>query len=282
MKKIGIVILHYGSMSVTKTCVVSILRKESLFSRIIIVNNTNMSLPKEDFREENIVIINNKKNLGFSGGMNVGIKYALKENMDAVMLLNNDTKIEKGFLKKLISALDLDESIGIISPAIQFSRNGKAIFDIGGKINKFFWRTSHDEVVSLQNLHLKDVDYVTGAATLIKKEVFKRTGLLDEHFFLYYEDVDFCLRAKEKDFRVVVEPKAVIFHSLSKTVGKVSPFAVYYQTRSALIFGRKHIPHLPSKFFHMAFLINQTALITFKYPNTSIAALKAFFNFPLE
>lgn len=280
-----VVILHYGSIELTKKCINSLSKNDNNSKKIVLVNNDkNITISPSVFHlsRKKLKVINNKKNLGFSAGVNVGIKYALGENVDAVLLLNNDAMLKEPLLKKLIAVSSSDESIGIASPAIQFSRNGKQVFDIGGKVNKFFWRTSHEEVYSLKNLYTQEVDYVTGAAMFIKREVFTKVGFLDEHFFLYYEDVDFCLRARRQGFRIIVEPRLKIYHSLSKTIGKVSSLAIYHQTRSALIFGRKHIQYPLNKFFHIAFLIFQAIFITFKHPSVGIPAFKAFLNLPLE
>ena len=280
-----VIILHYGNIELTKKCINSLSKNDDNFEKILLINNDkNITLIPSIFHlsSKELHVINNKKNLGFSAGVNVGIKYALEENIDAIFLLNNDTKIDKPLLQRLMPILYSDKSIGVVSPAIQFSRNRKTVFDIGGKINKFFWKTSHDEVFSLKKSYLRDVDYVSGAAMLIKKEVFNKIGFFDNHFFLYYEDVDFCLRARRQGFRIIVEPRLKIYHSLSKTIGKVSSLAIYHQTRSALIFGRKHIQYPLNKFFHIAFLIFQAIFITFKHPSVGIPAFKAFLNLPLE
>ncbi|MGI8419337.1 MAG: glycosyltransferase family 2 protein [Candidatus Levyibacteriota bacterium] len=282
MKKIYIIILHYGQINLTKKCIMSLIKRESSYAKIVIVNNNSQSSSKSDFSPKNTIVINNNKNLGFAGGVNIGIKYAMEQNADYVCILNNDTLIKEPFLKSLVLLLDSNKSIGIIGPAISFLREGKTVFDIGGKINGYFGRTSHEEVSSISGLSLQEVSYVTGAAMIVRKEVFQKIGLFDLQFFLYYEDVDLCLRAKEKGFRIVVAPHVIISHSLSKTVGKNSTFAIYHQTRSAVLFGRKYMHGFLNQFFNIVFLIMQTSLITFKHPKSGIdgwkALLMTFFN----
>ena len=281
----SIVVLHYGDVGLTRKCLNSLSKEKSNFGEIVLVNNdSNIVLSSSAFPliQQKLHIINNKKNLGFSAGVNVGVKFALSKGADKILILNNDTKILKPILKTLVAILDSDKSIGIVSPAIQFELNKKNIFDVGGKINKFFLRTSHDEVLSVNGLKSREVKYVSGAAMLIKKEVFKKIGFFDERFFLYYEDVDFCLRAQKKGFKIIVDPEAVILHSLSKTIGKVSPLGVYYQTKSALVFANKYAESILDRFRNLTFLICQNTLIAIKYPSTGLASIKAFFNLPLR
>jgi GT2 family glycosyltransferase len=177
--------------------------------------DNSLQLIKQAFPK--IKIIKNNKNLGFAGGNNVGISYALNQGADAVLLLNQDTTVEKGFLGPLIK-----NSADIVSPVIKFKRKGKGIYDFGGKVNWWIGRTKHKEKLEfrIKNLELDKIDYVSGCCMFIRRPVFEKIGLLDERYFLYFEDADFCLRAKKAGFKIAVEPKSLIFHKLTEGRGK--------------------------------------------------------------
>src|SRR5258706_5050581 len=163
MKKIYIVILHFGSIKITKDCISSLQRYENYENKIIVVNNMQSVLASKDFSPINITVINNKENKGFAGGVNVGIKYALSQKADAVLLLNNDTKIEKEFLGSLVEILFSKKDIGIVGPAIKFKKQSIFIYDIEGYIT-WFGKTYHQEPNSLVNLKPHEIPYMTGAA----------------------------------------------------------------------------------------------------------------------
>ncbi len=273
MNKTFIIILHYGDPQITIDCIRSIFKQRLEFEKLIVVdNNQNF---KTSFN--GVKIIRNKKNLGFAGGVNVGIKYAISQNADYVLLLNNDTMLNQDILKPLIKFLQQFKNAGIVGPAIKFKREEKFIYDLGGKINKIFGRTSHTEASKIQNTKPRVVDYVSGCCMLIKKDVFEKVGLFDERFFLYYEDVDLCIRAKDKGFFTYVVPSVYIEHALSKTIGKVSKLALYHQTKSGLQFGKKHLSS--TLVLNRLFIIVQSLIIFVKNPVTGGSVVSALFKY---
>ncbi len=254
--KIVAVILHYKDKEATKACIASLKKYE----------------PKVHV----IVIDNDKNNVGFAAGVNKGIKRALQEKADAVLLLNNDTIITEQFIPALEKQLLKDKKIGIIGPAISFEKNEKKIYDIGGFVSPLTGKTYHEEVANTKEYMLRVVPYITGAAMLIKNEVFEKIGYFDEHFFLYYEDVDFCLRAKKAGFATAVVPHVSIYHALSKTAGKLTAVAVFNQTKSAIIFGKKYFSSFPKNILHIGFLIFQSLLFVYKDPRLGKAIISAY------
>src|SRR3989344_4898538 len=253
MKRIFIVVLHYGDSNLTLNCIKSILRNKKL------------------------KIINNKENLGYAGGMNIGIRYALSKGADYVLLLNNDVFFEKEIISNLVNFFEKNKNAGIVAPAIKFIKKKKKKKNFGGKDNKIFGRTSHNEAENINEKNIKLTDYVSGCCMLIKKEVFQKIGLFDEKFFLYYEDVDFCLRAKKAGFKTFVLPSVSIYHKLSESVGKNSSTAVYNQTKSALIFAKKNSGL--KRFLNLGFILFQSFLFLLKNPKSGIHSFRALFNF---
>ncbi len=273
--KITIVILHYGELSVTQKCVESLFERENYPFSLLIVNNMSDPLTKKDFPQKHTTIINNKNNLGFAGGVNVGIRYALSQKADAILLLNNDTIITRPMLPTLVKTLQKEKRVGIVAPVIEFKKKGQTLFDLGGHVIMPFGRTYHTEVATPSASPVKNIEYVSGCCMLIKREVFEKTGLFDERFFLYYEDVDFCLRAKQKGFLVDVASSVNIYHELSKSAGKLSALSVYHQLRSALLFGKKY-NHGIFRTPNILFIFIQTVLFFKANPKQTLEALSAW------
>ncbi|HYK08736.1 MAG TPA: glycosyltransferase family 2 protein [Candidatus Eisenbacteria bacterium] len=272
--KISIIVLHFGNIKTTQLCIQSLYQVEKHPFSLIVVNNTETLYAAKDFTRKKITILNNKKNLGFAAGVNVGIRFALHKKADVVCLLNNDTCITKPILAQLSSHFKTKD-VGIVGPAIEFVKDNTTLYDIGGKVQPFFLRTVHEEVKKIKNKNSKDVTYISGCCMLIRKEVFTKIGLFDESFFLYYEDADFCLRSRENLFRVVVDPAVVIHHELSKSAGKLSPFTIYNLLRSNITFGNKYAKNIVQKVAQRLFVLFQAAVFVKANPRAGIVIGKA-------
>lgn len=214
MKKVIIIILSYKSETALKKCLESVYLTK---------------VPK-GWGKKVIVVDNNKNNLGFAAGSNVGIRRAIKNGAEAVLLLNQDTIVKDDFLLSLLA-----NPADIAGPVIKFRRKGRWIYDLGGKVNWWMGRTKHIECLKVSGFKSLKIDYVSGCAMLIKRPVLKKIGLLDEKYFLYFEDVDFCLRAKKAGFAIASEPKSIIVHQLTEGSGKPF-FQRWHLVRSNLIF----------------------------------------------
>ena len=274
--KSAIIIVHFGKLATTQECIKSILKFEKGYQHIVIINNDQQLLTKSNFpASSQLVIINNQRNVGFGAGVNIGIKYALSRGAQSVLLINNDTILHRPILEKLYAAFDEHPSIGIVGPAIEFFKNNKKLYDLGGYINMTIGKTRHDNEKKIPFEVLQFPDYVSGCCMLINQAVFKKIGFFDERFFLYYEDVDFCLRARKAEFAVALDPSVILYHSLSKTVGKNSKITLYHQTRSALLFGAKYFGRKPQRILNSAFIFLQSLVFIKNNPRTGWAALQA-------
>lgn len=182
-------------------------------------------------------VIENGKNLGFAAGCNIGIKEALEKNARAVILLNQDTVVEKDFLVAL-----LESKADIVGPVIKFLRQGKWRYDFGGRVNKCIGKTEHvvSASYSASRLASYELDYVSGCAMMVKRPVFEEIGLFDEKFFLYFEDTDFCLRAKKTGFKIAVEPRSTVYHKLTDPQQR-SMLQNRHLIKSHLFFINKHM-----------------------------------------
>lgn len=207
------IILHYGKVETTRSCLKN-LKKKIKNNPLIIINNTRDDISKLARIIPTTKIINNDSNLGFARGVNQGITLALSmKDVDSILLLNNDLEISFGSIEMLKKTLNTKKSAGIVSPILRHSEN---MYDWGGKFNKWIGNVKH------QNFEQKpkrviDVDSVAGAAMLIKRELIEKIGMFDEQFFLYFEDLDFCLRCKNAGYKIYIDPEIVATHEISKS-----------------------------------------------------------------
>ena len=241
MPKIFLIILNYNGENCLPKTLAGVFKINYPDSEIVLVDNnsTDGSFEAAKINFSKIVFIKNSQNLGFSAGNNVGIKYALERGADYILLLNYDVETERGFLAPLVEAMEKDKNIGISSPLILES-DKRTVWFSGGKINWLAMKTEHKKNNITQNYF--GSDYISGCAMLIKKEVFKKIGLLDEDYFLYYEDADFSCRAKKAGYKLLVSPKSRIVHLEKSELKKESK--IYWLVVSGLIFFRKNTPLL--------------------------------------
>lgn len=196
-----------------------------------------------------LTFIQTGDNLGFAGGNNVGIRYALaKGDCDYVLLLNNDTVADNDFLEPMIRFATDDTECGIAGPTVLYYDMAHIINCAGGKIN--FWKGSSPhfrvgEVYDEECSYEKKVNFKEGSCLLIKKEVLETIGLFDESYFLYYEDADFCVRAAA-DYGIVYVSRSKIWHKVSATSDALdSTIKIYFGLRNKIYFMRKH-----ARFYH--------------------------------
>ena len=238
MNKVFVIISIFNNQKDIILCLESFIKVYPKINIIVIDNaSTDNSLKSIlSLKYERLQIIRNEKNLGFAKAANKGIKLALKQNAEAVLLLNPDTLPSRGFLEPLLT-----NPAEIVGPILKFKRNNQWIYDFGGKINFWLGRTSHNEYPKYMVKNIKAPDYLSGCCLLIKRKVFEKIGFLDERYFLFFEDADFCLKAKKAGFKVSLEPKSMMIHKLSEGKAK-SRFYMYHLLRSNFIFINNCIP----------------------------------------
>jgi len=197
-----------------------------------------------------MILIKNKDNYGFTGGNNIGMKFALATlDSDYILLLNNDTVVHENFLTELILTAESDEKIGIVGPKIYYyDYNGRSdvISFTGGDL--ILWkgdekRYGYNEVDCGQWDKIMQVDKIEGSCMLINGNVLKKIGFLDEKFFCYWEETDLCFRAKNRGYKIIYSPKSKIWHKVAASSGgTLSSFYIYSITRNKLWFLRKNAP----------------------------------------
>ena len=162
-----------------------------------------------------LILIKNDHNAGYSEGNNIGIKFSLGIlNPDYILLLNNDTVVDENFLAELVTFANKKQRNGIVGPKVYYFDNPDKIAYIGHNINLCNGRISDPDMEEYKNSSPLKIDFVVGCGLLIKKNVIKDIGLLDPNYFLYYEDVDWCLRARNSGYDVFYVPKSKIWHKI--------------------------------------------------------------------
>ena len=245
--KVAVIIVNWKKYDITSSCIESILNSTNSNFKIILVDNEsdNKKVKKFKYRNE-IEIIQNKKNEGFSKANNIGIDYALKNNYDYTILINNDTIVEKNLIEVLLKTAQA-KNFSVVQPLI-LKYNGKEIWNAGGRINYFFGNfITRKKVGNSLNSSYELTEWLTGCCCLFKTKIFKEIGKLDESFFAYYEDVDFSLRLKKHGYKIGFTSKTHLYHyesfssiSNNSKGGKLSPYIHYLNIRNHILILKKH------------------------------------------
>lgn len=245
--KVLVIILNRNGKDDTLECLQSFKEIDYPNYEIVVVDNGSSDGSQRIIKEKfpYVELIENRENLGFSRGNNVAIRYALRKKVDYVLLLNNDTVVHRHLLKELVEVAEISTKIGIVGPKIYYYDNPKTIWFAGGLINLKRGTVRHigkNENDIGQFDEVKEVDYVTGCALMIKREVIEKIGLLDEDYSpIYYEDTDWGIKAMKKGYKCVYVPKAKLWHKVSSTMGgEMSAPEMYLMTRNLILFVRKH------------------------------------------
>jgi hypothetical protein len=249
--KIFVIVLNFNGGASLQQCLTSVFQSDYPNFEIVVVDNDSKdgSFEQAKLNFSRSHFIKNSKNVGFAKGNNLGIRYALEKFADYIFVLNNDALLEKTTLSSLIKTAQAKPSAGIISPLI-FGPDDSTVWFAGGKINWNKMRAVHLTKNISATLYLSE--YLSGCAMLIKKEVFKKVGLFDERFFLYYEDADFSLRTSKAGFDLLVDPSAHIQHLEQSNLK--NPLKTYWLVLSALIFFRTH-SSFAQKFWLVPYLL---------------------------
>ncbi len=243
--KIAVIILNWNGKEDTLECLDSVYKMGYPHLEVIVVDNgssdNSVLAVRERFKD--VALIENKANLGFCGGNNIGIRYALSQKPDYLLILNNDAVVEPSLIKELKDVVDSDPAIGAVSPIITFYDNQDLIYFSGTKIDwgngDFYGLYPRRHIETAQGL--LDIDFTGWCATFMKREVMEKVGLLDERFFAYYDDADWGVRAKACGLRTVLYPRKLAAHKVSSsTGGSFSPLVYFYLFRNRLFFMRKH------------------------------------------
>jgi GT2 family glycosyltransferase/O-antigen/teichoic acid export membrane protein len=240
---VSIITINYDQPKVTAQLLTSLRKITYPNVEIFVVDNNS---PKHStdaimgaFPEVNF--IKSSVNLGFAGGNNLAVKQA---KGDYLLFINNDVEVAPTFLESLVSCLQSDSSIGMASPKIKYFDAPTTLQYAGcTEINLMTGQghfIGHHQEDQLAFAQTQPTAYIHGAAMLVSRKVLEQTGLMDDDYFLYYEELDWCARAKRDGFGVWYVADSEVWHKESMSTGKESPLKVYFQTRNRLKFLQKN------------------------------------------
>lgn len=286
--KIYVIILHWKNRRCLTECLESLDKVTCDNIEVIIVNNGSDDLNGiNKHLKLKVQMLKSPSNVGFSRGNNLGIKEALKNRADYILLLNDDTVVFPDFLSILVDAGEGNPDAGMLGPKIYYFDEPRRIWFAGAKFDEqtglIFTPHSNEIDNNRRDEKPEESDYITGCALLVKRKMIEKIGLLDERFFLYWEDVDWGLRAKKSGFKNLVIPSAHVWHKVSSSSGGMdSLIRVYHKTRSHLLLAKLHAPDALTK-LHFQFIRDIAWLLLksnytnrFKKACAYIAAIKDY------
>ena len=239
--KVAIIIVNYNGIQDTIECVKSLDNILYENHEIIIVENASTDRKKvleNSYLNAKATIIYSDRNDGFSGGNNIGIDYAIKKNFDFVLLLNNDTIVEKNFLNELIQTA-YEYNAAVVTGNIYYYYDKSKLWYSAGEYNYNNGITLMIGNKSDSNVP-SEVSFSTGCLMLISRNTIEDCGKLSDDYFLYSEDTEYCCRILQMNRRIVWNPKSIIYHKVSASTKENSPFQEYYLIRNNMYIIKKY------------------------------------------
>lgn len=247
-KLVYFILVNYKNSYLTIECINSLKRINYTNYHIIVVDNCspdNSFTKLSDYNKNNFfTLIQTPYNGGFSYANNIGIKIALDKNADYIILLNNDTIVTNNFLLPLLEPFTKNKKIGATTPRIMYDSQKDIYWYGGGKLYKNIARVKHLLInSSIQQItnNTQEVSFISGCCICLPQHVIKECGTLDESYFLYEEDVDYCYKLLKHHYKLYYIPSSVIYHKVNSSTGKNSPIVQYYMVRNKFLLINKQL-----------------------------------------
>ncbi len=269
MKLVSIVSVNFNQPQATIVLLQSLKKQEYTNIEVIIVDNASDKNHETEFDHifPNLTFIRTKSNLGFAGGNNIGLNVA---KGDYIFLLNNDTEVVNGCITQMVEEFDRNKNIGLLSPLILYD-DDKSIIQYAG-YTPLNYLTARNTQIGQFEKNIGQFDGVTvetgfchGAAVMCRKSDLQQAGLMDENYFLYYEELDWCEKFKKIGRGIYFTGKTFIYHKESLSVGKESTIKTYFFTRNRMLFIRKNTSFLNTLFFSIYYIFIACPKLMIKY-----------------
>ena len=269
-KKVAVILVNWNGFTLSADCICSLQQMAYNNYDIIVVDNGSEdgSVKKLKDRFSHIIILESETNLGFTGGNNLGIQYAINHGYEYVLLLNNDTFVKEDFLEILVSYMDKHTDTGVIQPKILYHHNRSLLWNGGSYFNPWLGNTFEANTrssVKQTKQKVKKVDWVSGCAFFTRVSILNESGLLAENMFMYYEDVDLSFRIRQNGRTCIYYPDSVIYHiagmatksNIKSKEGFINPLIHYYSTRNRIWLIKKYTPLkcIPTSFVYNSFYL---------------------------
>ena len=278
MKTVFVILVHYNNIEITWNCIKSLFESDNTNFNIIVIDNSlknndsiyisnncdllnhNFNMIKSPFIDE---VYNKKlywylsiKNLGYAGGINLGFDLVKKSKPEYLLFLNNDTIIPENFLEIMhngIKKISENDNFGMASPVI-LTHPAKKIWYYGGYLNLNRCMGIHFQKIK-KTEDVFETSFISGCCQLCPSKVYEHLSGMNDKYFLYFEDFDFCYRLIKKGYKLFVIPDAKISHNVgSSTGGSESPLTVFYSTRNRLWFMRDNFSGFKLLNFYFFFI----------------------------
>ena len=238
------VILNTNRRDDTLACLESIAAQSYPEHQVLVLDNASSDGSVEAIRERfsDVEILQLQENRGYAGNNNLGIQVALERGADWVFVLNEDTILDPDCIAALVGAGTQDSSIGIVGPLVYHYDEPTVIQSAGGVLD-YMWEAHHigqNEPDRQQYSISRYVDWISGCAILARREVIGQLGMLDERFFYYWEETEWCLRTKRAGWKILHAPQAKLWHNGVQRDYRPKPSVAYYNTRNKLLMMKKH------------------------------------------
>ncbi len=244
-----ILVLNWNLPEITINCINSILSSDYDNFRILVVDNGStddnfhqLLIKIGEIEEQGSVsVLRETTNQGFSRGMNVGIRAAIQNGADFILLLNNDTIVDKAMVRTMVDAMVKAPEIGVLGPIIYYMGTPDRVWFSGYHIPGKIYIIRRGYHLKQEGVILEEVDFVNGCGMMIRKKVIDDIGLLPEVYFMYYEDLEYCLKAKEWGWKLACHKSAKMWHAVSlSSNGMDSIHKEFLQLKSSIIFFRRN------------------------------------------
>jgi len=266
--KIYTVILNWNNFSDTAKCIESLLATNDKRITLVVVDNcsTDNSLNQLKEKYPDLIFLKTDSNLGYAGGMNLGIKYAIEQKADYILISNNDLIYTPDFLSPMLKLISSSDTIGIVSPKVLYTHNKNKIYCAGG----YFSLLRASGVAAFRNKNsnlfgneVRKITMAEGSCFLAKRIVFEKCGLISENFFMYFEDLEFSDRIR-KHFDIYYTPDSIVYHKGGAGLNwsEHSKLYYYYYTRNRYLYFNTFDTQIKIYVFFYSILVSMLKFIS--------------------
>jgi GT2 family glycosyltransferase len=247
--RVVVIVLNWNGREDTLGCLKSLQDQDYLNWEPLVVDNGSEDGSVDAIHKAfpKVQVIEAGRNLGFTGGNNLGITAALERGAEFILMLNNDTTVARDLLTSFVGAAKEHPDAGVFGAKIYFLGDPQRLSYAGTRWNATGWDFDHIGKGMLDNgvdfEQVQDTEYAHGCAMFFRASAARAVGLLDDRFFIMYEEVDWCFRAKKAGFRCLFVPQAKVWHQVSATfTGQRSMLYEYFIMRNRLLWAERHLP----------------------------------------
>jgi len=264
-KETAIILVNWNGFFHSNNCIASIYDSGAVDYDIILVDNASTDGSGYQLKEKypGIILLQSATNLGFSGGNNLALQYAVQQGYTYSFLLNNDTFVHPGFLEPLVRYMQEHTNTGALQPKIFFHRHPTILWNGGSLYNPWLGYTRSHRYMRREGKRqqqVQQVNWITGCAFFIRNSILAQTGLFATNMFMYFEDTDLSFRIRKQGYQLAFQPLSIIYHvagasntNKEKTSeGFSNPSVYYYNFRNRIWFLKKYTPFygLPGVFLY--------------------------------